>query len=927
MTESMVASTIAGPGALAGGGLDAHDAEASSRPADAPLRELYARYSRPQLMAVLSAIGLDVIYERGQGDYLYYRDDRGHEVAVLDLLGGFGASLFGHNHPRLVSCATRSLRELRPFNAQASVRSASALLAYRLSQRIGAATGRDYVTTFASTGAEVVEAAIKHAELERRLGGDRLLQRLRHENVRARRAVATGEARWEAASFERALGVSALGPDASPREVAQALLSIAERELGKPGTVLALERAFHGKTTGALRLTHNPEYRAPWRCFGHALFIPAGDVAALQRAVQAATVVLPLVTLGDDGLVRLQDMPRVDVVALFVEPIQGEGGIHELSLDYWQAIRAVADSAGFPVVVDEIQTGMGRTGRFLASEALGARGDYYLLSKSLGGGLAKIAALSVDSERYQPDFGYLHTSTFADDDPSSLIALAALDLLEERDGALLRACSNKGEYLLGKLRALQEAFPDVIRAVRGRGLMVGIELALSAPASAFLRLLCAQNLLGFMVAGYLLHEWKIRLAPALSANGTLRLEPSAGVELAELDRYCLALETVARLLRDEDTLTLTSFLFPEEARKERPRPARARRPASWPAASAGKRRAAFLAHFSVATDLQHFDPAFATLGESTCRQVLDKLSTTLTPFHLDSFQIASMDGGRVDLAVIALPFTSAQVATALREGRAEWALDHVRAGVELAKELGCDVIGFGGYSSIVSDNCRAIADDELVLTSGNSLTVAAAIDTMFAAADAHGIGTRRLGVVGATGNIGAMMAELAASEVSHTTLVGRPGAARRLEALAARLPGSVSVATDLNALRECNVIIGASNAPAPIIAAQHLSHENVVICDVAVPRDVALEVELERPNCRVLKGGSVRLPLEQRLDNRGLMIDGDAVYACLAETLVVALAGIERNFSFGALRGADVREVRRLALQHGFSFEGAARRQ
>src|SRR5262249_42225610 len=129
-------------------------------------RRSFRERMKPRLMEMLSAIRLDVVYHRGEGDYLYYHDTNSQEIAVLDLLGGFGASLFGHNHPDLVAAARSVLDEKRPFNAQASARARAGLLAQRLSDMVGRVTGRSYVATFANSGAEAVEAALKHAEFE-----------------------------------------------------------------------------------------------------------------------------------------------------------------------------------------------------------------------------------------------------------------------------------------------------------------------------------------------------------------------------------------------------------------------------------------------------------------------------------------------------------------------------------------------------------------------------------------------------------------------------------------------------------------------------------------------------------------------------------------------------------------------------------------
>ena len=124
--------------------------------------DAYGRGCRPALARLLSAIGLDVVYERGQGDTLWLRRD-GRLAPILDLVGGYGANLFGHHHPELVAVARRCFDEQVPFHAQASVRPGAARLAEALRQRVG-----DYVVILTNSGTETIEAALKHAILERR---------------------------------------------------------------------------------------------------------------------------------------------------------------------------------------------------------------------------------------------------------------------------------------------------------------------------------------------------------------------------------------------------------------------------------------------------------------------------------------------------------------------------------------------------------------------------------------------------------------------------------------------------------------------------------------------------------------------------------------------------------------------------------------
>src|SRR5262249_46950803 len=140
------------------------------------------------LYEMLEAIHLDVVYHRGEADFLWYRKADGSEVRVLDLVGGFGASLLGHNHPEIRERAGQILAEGRPNHAQASVGVLAGQLAERLAHAIRSATGREYVGTLANSGAEAVEAAIKHAEMER----DRRVQKTLAELRRTFRLVRLG---------------------------------------------------------------------------------------------------------------------------------------------------------------------------------------------------------------------------------------------------------------------------------------------------------------------------------------------------------------------------------------------------------------------------------------------------------------------------------------------------------------------------------------------------------------------------------------------------------------------------------------------------------------------------------------------------------------------------------------------------------------
>ena len=951
-----------------------------ARPATAD-REAFARFLKPRVMELLSAIRLDVVYERARGDALWYRDDDGREVEVLDLLGGYGAALLGHNHPELVARAQEVLAAGRPFLAQASARGLAGRLAERLAGVMQRETGREWVVTLANSGTEAVEAAIKHAEMEMaaRIAGV-------HAEVRRVRREIRRRIQDESRSvFPEAVLVRAARLFDVPRvrdldELTIRLFSHNMEALRREPTFLAVESAFHGKSTGSLKLTDNATFREPWRRIGlRARFIPPGDESAIERALADATVRYLDLELDPEGGLHLREREWVNVSACFVEPIQGEGGIRVLPPAFLRALRAAADRGGFPLVIDEIQSGLGRAGSFLAAQESGVTGDYYLLGKSLGGGLSKVGALLVDRARYQPEYGYLHTSTFAEDDHSSALALATLEVIE-RDGLVARA-ARAGARLLERLEALRARYPEQLREVRGRGLMLGFELGRdTGAASSLVRVLSQQNLLGFVCSGWLLHEAGIRVAPTLSAHGTIRLEPSAYLDDAAIERFSAALERLLGILQVGDSWRLARYLVGRAG--EEPPPDMPGSPLSPPpsppafahpgyAPTPWARKVAFLGHFLEPGDVRDWDPGLAPCSDQDCQTFLTRTQGLLEPFIVTRGEVRSLGGEVVNVTVIGLGYTARTAVEALQAGDTGWILGQLEKALDLARQLGCAIVGFGGFNSIVSDNCRAIPEDELALTSGNSLAAVAGLEAAELAADRLGITQRRVGVLGAAGNIGQVLAEVAADKAEDVLLVGRPGAERRLERVVAEVyfgawkrltrqgaregvagriartrtvqrlePGvrigeairtglleelgpeaaPVRISTDMHALRTRNLIISATNAARPIVLPEHVGEGPVVVSDVAAPRDVDPRVG-QRPDVLVLKGGVLRAPLGQTLDIGGMRLPPGTLYGCLAETIILGFEGSGEHFSHGKLTSSRLRRIRELARLHGFTVE------
>ena len=219
----------------------------------------------------------------------------------------------------------------------------------------------------------------------------------------------------------------------------------------RPGRkkIIALRRAFHGRTLGALELTFNPLYRKPWTEF----LAPVSHVAA-------------------------SDVPAAvdkDTAAVFVEPIQGEGGVHPLDAELGKAITKACCDAGAILAVDEIQSGWGRCGSLLASTQTGLEPDIVALAKGLAGGLPVGAVVWKGELGDFPAKG--HGSTYGGNPVVSSVGLAAWELLHSE--RYPEKAAENGAFFASLLNAVKEKSP-LIREIRHMGLLFGVEVSVKA---------------------------------------------------------------------------------------------------------------------------------------------------------------------------------------------------------------------------------------------------------------------------------------------------------------------------------------------------------------------------------------------------------------------------------------------------------------
>ena len=228
----------------------------------------------------------------------------------------------------------------------------------------------------------------------------------------------------------------------SGAEANENALKVASFHTGK-AKVLAFRKAFHGRTSGAVAATDNPKIQSPFNATSNIVFVPLNDIEAVDK-----------------------ELSKGDFAAVIIEGIQGVAGIYEPSADFLKGLRSLCDKYGCVLILDEIQSGYGRTGRFFAHQHCDVRADIVTMAKGMGNGFP-IGGVLI-SPSIKASYGMLGT-TFGGNHLACTAALAVLDIIE--DEHLVENAEKMGEYFRKAL-----ANDKAVKEYRGKGLMIGLEL-------------------------------------------------------------------------------------------------------------------------------------------------------------------------------------------------------------------------------------------------------------------------------------------------------------------------------------------------------------------------------------------------------------------------------------------------------------------
>ncbi len=308
--------------------------------------------------------------------------------------------------------------------------------------------------------------------------------------------------------------------------------------------IIYCKDSFHGKSYGSLSITGRDKYQKHFNPLLPATEeIPFGDIEALREKLNSSS----------------------NIAAVILEPIQGEGGVIVPPAGYLKEVRDLCDENKVLMILDEIQTGLGRTGRLFAADHEGVVPDIMCLAKSLGGGIEPVGAYISKPKIWKQAYGsmekaLLHTSTFGGNARASAAVIASINYILTND--LSEQAAEKGEYFLEQLKKFEAEY-NLVKEVRGKGLMIGIEFNQPEPGlldrlSGGLVSKFSAEYMGAMVAGSLNNDYRVITAYTLNNPNVIRLEPPLTVSYEQIDYVVDSLQDIFEKNSNLFNLTIKS---------------------------------------------------------------------------------------------------------------------------------------------------------------------------------------------------------------------------------------------------------------------------------------------------------------------------------------------------------------------------------
>ncbi len=849
------------------------------------------KFSDPRMATLLEALKIDVRFEKGEKDFLYYHQN-GQQVKVLDLVGGFGAGLLGHNHPEIKKAITGFLDSGQPaLNAQGSLYYYPSLLAKELNQLFSKNTGKYFKVQFANTGSEAMEIALQHAYFE----WWTWIEKRRDEQLQLYGSLAeieVGEL-WEE-NMKKAAETAA--------------------------SIIVINNCFHGYSSGARSLLNNKKQRQYFSGLLRPVPLHVTDTAPNWKAQIESYLFNHYIVLKtvvkEDGRYIVKQENVSNIIAAVIEPVRGEGGIEETN-------NEVADFLAeqkFPLISDEIQCGLGRTGSLPSYPGAA----YYLLGKSLGGGYEKIAAVLIDDDHFKSSFPQYYTSTFANGEMAACTALAALEVTKKEN--ITGTALQKGTEFIKKLKRVASIHPGIIESVKGRGLMLGIHFNKEVgKTNTLLRVLCENELLGYFIAGWMFHNKKIRVLPSLSKPDSIRIEPSVYISEESMDHFCDALNELCNNCSNGNMYGLLKYLMNDDPYLDRyEKPSKGIFPVELEEPVPGAMKVGFIGNFTMPPkELVLIEPDLEKASDTGLRILFNKMQTLLEGKPMKLFS-KNLMGGKIHFTFYILPFDTAHLELVSRWGKKRYYIARIQEAVNKLSQEAVSHISLGAHTSILSGNGLYLSESKNVkILTGNTLTVASCLYHMEHYLKTYQQENNRpvtIAIAGANGNIGSGVAGcLDDDRYTNTNILLVGNNLKKLGLLRSKISAtgrSIECSTDLFQLQKADIIISCTNSNDPLVFCHHINPDKkVFIIDIAVPGSVADEVK-QMQNVQFCKDAStVFLPADPEF-LISTHTPAGKVFCCAAEVMLAALYDVQHPLR-GHLNPDSIKEMMQLGMLEG----------
>lgn len=859
-------------------------------------KSLLYTFSNPHMATLLEALKINVRFDKGSMDYLYYQNN-GIEEKVLDLVGGFGSGLLGHDHP-FIKKAIRDFLDSGqpPVNSQGSLYYYPSLLARELNKLFGKNTGKFFKVQFGNTGSEAMEIAMHHAYFE----WWTWIEKRRDEQL-------------QLFGSQDEVDVSAIWEQNMKKAAAA------------PIAIIVINNCFHGYSSGARSLLNNKKQRHYFSGLLNPVPLHVIDTnenwkQQIENYLLNQFVVLNKI-FKENGRYVVKQEKFSNIIASVIEPVRGEGGIYKTKIE-------VADFLAqqkFPLISDEIQCGLGRTGSLPSYP----KASYYLLGKSLGGGYEKISAVLIDDNHFKIRFPQYYTSTFANGEMAACAGLAVLETISKEN--VTGVALNKGSEFIEKLNQVAVKYPDIIQSVAGLGLMLGVHFNKEiGKRNILLRSICDNELMGYLIAGWFFHNKKIRVLPSLSKPDSIRLEPSVYISEENMNLFCDALDDLCHYFRTGNMYGLLKYLMNDDPYLDRTeKKLKGNFPVEMEEPAKGALKVGFIGNFTrPAQEFALIEPDLKKASDTGLRILFNKMQTLLEGKSIRLFSKNLMNG-KIHFTFYILPYDTAHLELIARWGKKRNYIGKIQETINRLSLEGVSHISLGAHTSILSGNGLYLAESKKVkILTGNTLTVASCLYHMDQYLKAYQLKCSSqvtIVITGAGGNIGSGLAGCLDEDKyvnSNIILVGNN--LKKLELVRKKtFPSnrSVTCSTDLFSLQEADIIISCTNTNDPLIFTHHIDPcHKVFIIDIAIPGSVSEEVKQMSNVQFCMDASTVYVPHEPEL-LISTHTPAGKVFCCAAEVMLAALYDVQLPLK-GHLDPESIKAMMRMAIKEGFFKKG-----